>query len=842
MATTEEDGGKVKPPGLKQSYSKDQLMEIIRCENDPIYFIEKYVKLKHPKHGSMPFRLYDYQKRLLRTYQENRKSIAMLSRQCGKALALNTRIPTPSGWTTMGDIKVGDFVLGSDGKPTRVEFTTPIMRGHDCYEIVFDNGVTIIADADHQWVVSSDFYDGTPVTVTTVEILDLMADGITPYVRMTAALQGDDQDLSVAPYALGAGALTRIPGMYLRASLDQRLDLLRGIIDTKMQVSAAGYVFEHSNTGLVDRVYELLVGLGIKVWRTNLGLRFKSNLYGLGSAFDWDDEHLNIVAVNKTYSRPVRCISVDNADHMFLCGEAMVPTHNTQTASAYLLWWAIFKKNQFILIASKDQGGADEIMERLWYAYEELPWWLKPGVRKNDVKTKMFDNGSRVVTKATTASAGRGLSVSLLYLDEFAFVRPSIASAFWTSISPTLSTGGNCIITSTPSTDEDKFANIWFNARMSAYSDHWEDKMAKKYAIPQDDEEPYETIYESDEAREAMATLNFLNEDEEEDREEGFTSFHANWTSVPEKIDEDGNVVAFRGEKFKREQMKSGLSAEAWASEFDCSFVSAEATLISGAKLASLRSTIREPRFVDKWNCRWYEHILPATPYAVVMDPSGDGIGDDAAIQVWEIPSMRQVAEWNDAVADQAEQTRMLSRVLRRIHALQNNHPDHNGINDIYYSVERNGVGIGVIRSIEAEDESRFPGYMIDSTETSMTVRGEKRGATGISKYRGLVTTNSTKRRYASDLKQFIERNLFLVRSKFLASQLKNFVKTGNSWKAKEGTKDDLVMSCILMCHMIDELRYQEPDLDDYIRPEMDDYDPDDPEHPDNVVMLPMRN
>ena len=63
------------------------------------------------------------------------------------------------------------------------------------------------------------------------------------------------------------------------------------------------------------------------------------------------------------------------------------------------------------------------------------------------------------------------MSISLLYLDEFAFVRPSIAEQFWTSIAPTLATGGKAIITSTPNSDDDQFASIWreANKRMDEY-------------------------------------------------------------------------------------------------------------------------------------------------------------------------------------------------------------------------------------------------------------------------------------------------------------------------------------------------------------------------------------
>ncbi|SPM29741.1 replicative DNA helicase, partial [Mycobacterium terramassiliense] len=69
----------------------------------------------------------------------------------GKALALNTPLPTPAGWTTMGDVAVGDELLDADGVPTRVVAATEVMLGHPCYEIEFSDGTVIVADAQHQW-------------------------------------------------------------------------------------------------------------------------------------------------------------------------------------------------------------------------------------------------------------------------------------------------------------------------------------------------------------------------------------------------------------------------------------------------------------------------------------------------------------------------------------------------------------------------------------------------------------------------------------------------------------------------------------------------------------------
>jgi len=69
----------------------------------------------------------------------------------GKALALDTPLPTPAGWTTMGDVAVGDELLGADGQPTRVLAATDVMPDRPCYRVDFSDGTVIVADAEHQW-------------------------------------------------------------------------------------------------------------------------------------------------------------------------------------------------------------------------------------------------------------------------------------------------------------------------------------------------------------------------------------------------------------------------------------------------------------------------------------------------------------------------------------------------------------------------------------------------------------------------------------------------------------------------------------------------------------------
>jgi len=152
--------------------------------------------------------------------------------------------------------------------------------------------------------------------------------------------------------------------------------------------------------------------------------------------------------------------------HNYRFSISMMPrqTGKSTSAAGYLLWMAMFRPDSTILIAAHKYTGSQEIMQRIRYAYELCPDHIRAGVTSYNKGNLDFENGSRIVSTTTTENTGRGMSISLLYCDEFAFVRPGIAKEFWTSISPTLATGGKAIITSTPNSDEDQFALLWKGA------------------------------------------------------------------------------------------------------------------------------------------------------------------------------------------------------------------------------------------------------------------------------------------------------------------------------------------------------------------------------------------
>jgi len=124
----------------------------------------------------------------------------------------------------------------------------------------------------------------------------------------------------------------------------------------------------------------------------------------------------------------------------------------TQVVAAYILWYTLFNNNKQVAILAYKADAAMEILSRYQLMYENLPLWMQQGIKtwnKGDVE---LENGSKVLTAATSNSGIRGKSINLLYVDEVAFVPNTIADEFFTSIYPVVSAGETTkiILTSTP--------------------------------------------------------------------------------------------------------------------------------------------------------------------------------------------------------------------------------------------------------------------------------------------------------------------------------------------------------------------------------------------------------
>lgn len=386
---------------------------------------------------------------------------------------------------------------------------------------------------------------------------------------------------------------------------------------------------------------------------------------------------LDSVVSIQTYDYEVNMydIGVKSYHHRFYSNGIL--SHNTTSAAGYLLWYAMFNPDATVLIAAHKYAGAQEIMHRVRFAYESCPDHIRAGVVTYNKGSIDFDNGSRIVSQATTENTGRGMSISLLYMDEYGFVRPNIAKEFWTAIAPTLSTGGKCIITSTPNSDEDQFALIWKGAN----------KTIDEYGNPTD------------------VGIN------------GFKAFTCSWREHPD-----------RGDEWEREQ-RAQIGDEKFEREMNCQFIINDETLISSMFLANMKGI--DP--IEKLGqVRWYKKPSPHHVYIVALDPSLGTGSDPAAIQILELPGLQQVGEWQHNKTSIQNQVRILKDIATYIIDCTGNK------NDVYYSVENNTLGEAALVAISDIGEENIPGIFLSEPKTNGS-RVYRKGFTTTNKSKPMV-------------------------------------------------------------------------------------------------------
>jgi hypothetical protein len=140
-------------------------------------------------------------------------------------------------------------------------------------------------------------------------------------------------------------------------------------------------------------------------------------------------------------------------------------TGKSTTCVSYLLHYAVFNDNVNIGILANKASTARELLERLQTAYENLPKWMQQGIISWNKGSLMLENGSKIIAASTSASAVRGMSFNIIFLDEFAFIPNHIADQFFSSVYPTISSGKSTkvIIVSTPK-GMNHFYRLWHDA------------------------------------------------------------------------------------------------------------------------------------------------------------------------------------------------------------------------------------------------------------------------------------------------------------------------------------------------------------------------------------------
>ena len=216
----------------------------------------------------------------------------------------------------------------------------------------------------------------------------------------------------------------------------------------------------------------------------------------------------------------------DFHNHRFNIAKLPRQTGKSTTVVAYLLYYAIFYDSVNIGILANKASTARELLGRLQLAYENLPKWMQHGILVWNKGNVELENGSKILAASTSASAVRGMSFNILFLDEFAFVPNHVAEQFFASVYPTITSGRSTkvIIISTPN-------------GMNHFYKMWEDARNGK---------------------------------------NGYVTNEVHWSQVPG-----------RDAKWKEETLKN-TSKRQFAQEFECDFLGSADTLISPAKLQAI--------------------------------------------------------------------------------------------------------------------------------------------------------------------------------------------------------------------------------------------------------------
>lgn len=456
----------------------------------------------------------------------------------GKALALDTPIPTRMGWTTMGAIVPGEQVFDELGTLCTVVEVHPVTFNEPCVRVSFSDGTEVVCDRDHLWNTIDargrkraresksaqwNFAETRSAHAIQQTLMHQQRER-NHCIPCCAPLQLPEQEFTIHPYVLGAwlgdgasrdasiykpdvelfeeiercGETTTIrntrdgecsargigvtdrlrdsvsgrfatdpnsfyarlkaldlignkhvPLQYLRGSQTQRLALLQGLMDTDGYCSQGGYVeFCSTTENLARGVHELAVSLGMKPTISEGRATLKGVDYGPAWSVCWtpyekvfrlprkrDRQKLPgaqasrqsrryIVAVENVTSVPVRCITVDSASELYLCGRGMVPTHNTRSGSNFVHQRAMQQPGRWIAMIAKTPADARDYMI-------EGPGGILKNTRPNErphyepsKRRLTWPNGSwATIYSDEEPDQLRGFSGDTAWLDEFAKFR-----------------------------------------------------------------------------------------------------------------------------------------------------------------------------------------------------------------------------------------------------------------------------------------------------------------------------------------------------------------------------------------------------------------------------------
>lgn len=440
----------IKKPNVVSTYTPEQLYEIDQCAQDPFYFIERFVKVQHPTKGSLPLKLYPFQKKLVNAFHTHTKVIALTARQLGKTTTASAYLL----WLAMfrEDTKI---LIAANKLKSALEVMTRVKYAYEeCPDYIkagckknnelslfFDNGSVIEAVA-----TTPDAARGKSLT-----LLYCLA---------------PDSRVTIRNKKTGEIRQATLAELHRYFFYDLVISSLR------LAVEYNGKNF-HPDPRLTpeERMSWRQVYTGKSAEEVDNDDKLKAKALLDKRGFD------TLYVYEQSETEDVQGLLMEIMSRSRAKGREILP--NTE--------WQILTPEGWNDFAGTAENGVQEI-----YRVELSNGKSVEATADHflfDGETKIKVNDLRIgqtlcnMTITDIMSCGQSVVYDILDVDnknhnffvndcfiskncdEFAFVPPNMANEFYTAVQPTLSTGGKCIITSTPRTDSDQFAQIWKGAQ-----------------------------------------------------------------------------------------------------------------------------------------------------------------------------------------------------------------------------------------------------------------------------------------------------------------------------------------------------------------------------------------
>ena len=460
-----------------------------------------------------------YQEQLIRC--SAKRKVLRCGRRVGKAIDINTPIPTPNGFIKMEDLEEGDYVFTEKGTPTRISWVSEIMMGRPCYRIDFSDGSSVVADEEHTWTVETKSIRKNnarnknkklkPVDMTTRELLEngikVGDKGESNYsIPSSMPVEYLEKDLLIDPYTLGywlgdghsntsyftVGDLDKedfmfnipyevvklknkfiysipeikknlrklnllgnkhIPDSYKFSSISQRLELVRGLMDSDGFCGDNGKIeFSNKNKKIAEDLKSIIESLGIicsmsegvsTLYGKNCGPRYRLYINTEVSLFKLErkkDKQKNtkrkgiekrryIVNITPVESIPVKCISVESETSLYLFGTNYNVTHNSFSMAVMITEALLRNEDYRILVVTPFEVQAEEIFNLVKQLLNNVKGIAVSEIIERSVSSPThfikLKNGSRVrgfTTGSSGAGSVRGQGADEIFIDEIDYM------------------------------------------------------------------------------------------------------------------------------------------------------------------------------------------------------------------------------------------------------------------------------------------------------------------------------------------------------------------------------------------------------------------------------------